>query len=82
MGSGATWRSQVKKVFDGNQIFYIFYFLLDGLALEVKNSKTFFILRTSLVHPSPEKSLRTTQEQKFFIFFIFSRHSNEFIIFS
>lgn len=65
-------RKKKSKFFDGNQVFYIFYFLLHPLALEVKDSKNFHILRKSLVHSDQGKSLAATQKQKplKFIYFL------------
>lgn len=46
-----------KNLFTITKIFYIFNVLLYGLSFEVKHSKIFYILPTSLVHPDTEKSL-------------------------
>ena len=46
-----------KSLFTITKFFYIFNVLLYGLAFEVKHSKFFYILPTSLVHPDTEKPL-------------------------
>lgn len=82
---------QVKKfrIFLQKLIFYIFKFLLHGLAHKVKKNQNFFIfckltwrsstltgLRKKLKF---EKSFIVTRKQESLVFFIFSRHSNKFL---
>ena len=59
---------KILKNFTVTKLSFSFNCLLHGLDLEVKDSKIFYILQTSLVHPDPEKSLWAIQKQKSFKF--------------
>lgn len=65
VGSGGS-INKVKKLkhIYGKQSFCSFDLLLYRLALELKDSKNFYILRTTKVYPDLQKSFTATQTEK------------------